>query len=97
MANIILNDGHFAKERERESQREGDEEGGSCTLLYGGHRGKLQSSVTHLEYLTHCERHYFSLISRVFLGFHCHDRFDRNRQGPCINLASETREKAAPF
>ena len=42
---------------------------GSCTLLYGGHRGKLQSSVTHLEYLTHCERHYFSLISRVFAGF----------------------------
>lgn len=40
---------------------------GSCTLLYGGHRGKLQSSVTHLEYLTHCERHYFSPnIKRFF-------------------------------
>lgn len=41
---------------------------GSCTLLYGGHRGKLQSSVTHLEYLTHTERHYFSLISRIFFS-----------------------------
>lgn len=35
---------------------------GSCTLLYGGHRGKLQSSVTHLEYLTHCETLFFSNI-----------------------------------
>lgn len=41
---------------------------GSCTLLYGGHGGKLQSSVTHLEYLTHTERHYFSLISRLFFS-----------------------------
>lgn len=70
---------------------------GSCTLLYGGHRGKLQSSVTHLEYLTHCERHYFSLISRVFLGSDCHCHFDRNLLGPCINFRSETGVKAAPF
>lgn len=65
MANIILDDGHFAKEREKDG---GGWRKGSCTLLYSGHGGKLQSSVTHLEYLTHCERHYFFLI-KSFSGF----------------------------
>lgn len=65
IANIILDDGHFARESEKAWGRW---RRGSCSLLYCGHRGKLQSSVTHLEYLAHCERHYFSLISR---GFFC--------------------------
>ena len=75
---------------------------GSCTLLYGGHRGKLQSSVTHLEYLTHCERHYFSLISRVFAGFWLpwpfwqkplgtlHQFWERNRSEGCALLRAMT-------
>lgn len=41
---------------------------GSCTLLYGGHRGKLQSSVTHLEYLTH-RKTFFSNIKTFFSQF----------------------------
>lgn len=78
------------KERKREKGRW---RRGSCTLLYGGHRGKLQSSVTHLEYLTHCERHYFSLISRVSLDFDCHIHFDRDHLGRCINFGSENRSE----
>lgn len=69
---------------------------GSCTLLYGGHRGKLQSSVTHLEYLTH-RKTFFSNIKTFFLSFDCHDHFDRSRLGPRINFASETGVKVVPF
>lgn len=54
--------------QKRERKMGGGWRKGSCTLLYSGHGGKLQSSVTHLEYLTHCERHYFFLI-KSFSGF----------------------------
>lgn len=79
IANIILDDGHFARESEKAGGRW---RRGSCSLLYCGHRGKLQSSVTHLEYLTHCERHYFSLISRVFfVAFDGCGHFERSYMG----------------
>lgn len=76
--------------RETKSRKGGRWRRGSCTLLYGGHRGKLQSSVSHLEYLTHCERHYFSLISRVFSD--CHGHFDRNRLGPSASILGMKQE-----
>lgn len=52
MANIILDDSHFAKESEKK---------GLVYLILWTIGGKLQSSVTYLEYLTHSERHYFFL------------------------------------
>lgn len=84
IANIILDDGQFARESEKAGGRW---RRGSCSLLYCGHWGKLQSSVFRLEYLTHCERHYFSLIPRVFLKEGTWD----------INFRSETGVKAVPF
>lgn len=84
--------------RETKSRKGGRWRRGSCTLLYGGHRGKLQSSVSHLEYLTHCERQYFSLISRVFSGFLLPWPFWQKPPGTLgINFRNETGVKAAPF
>lgn len=84
--------------RETKSRKGGRWRRGSCTLLYGGHRGKLQSSVSHLEYLTHCERQYFSLISRVFSAFLLPWPFWQKPPGTLgINFRNETGVKASPF